>query len=179
MSDITYLRIPAAMQQYAELQGAVNEPGLGWHVVGEVPLVLEEFVVREPRQDRLPLMKQCPKCGGQMVLKENRKSGNIFWGCSSFPSCNGTLNTNNQGTMVFPDAWQNRRTFNHKKTTELDKEALYAVTNRAVEVFKDQNKAIEWIMTPKVSLDGLRPVDFLKNKEWLGMLITLLGDLEA
>jgi len=34
--------------------------------------------------------KPCPKCGSEMVLrttKKGPKSGNQFWGCSTFPKC--------------------------------------------------------------------------------------------
>lgn len=37
----------------------------------------------------------CPKCGGEMVLREVKKGqniGNKFWGCSSFPKCKGVVN---------------------------------------------------------------------------------------
>lgn len=37
----------------------------------------------------------CPKCGGQMVLRETKKGQNVgkkFWGCSKFPKCRGTMN---------------------------------------------------------------------------------------
>ena len=35
--------------------------------------------------------RMCPKCGGKMVLRENRKTGQKFWGCSNFPKCRKTL----------------------------------------------------------------------------------------
>ncbi|HTJ79718.1 MAG TPA: restriction endonuclease [Rariglobus sp.] len=38
----------------------------------------------------------CPKCGNPMVERVARKganAGNSFWGCSSFPKCNGVRNT--------------------------------------------------------------------------------------
>jgi len=39
--------------------------------------------------------QSCPKCGGEMVLREVKKGqniGNKFWGCSSFPKCRGVVN---------------------------------------------------------------------------------------
>lgn len=33
----------------------------------------------------------CPKCGGPMVLRRNRTTGEPFWGCKQFPKCRGTL----------------------------------------------------------------------------------------
>ncbi|MDX8355308.1 nuclease-related domain-containing protein [Cognatiyoonia sp. IB215182] len=32
----------------------------------------------------------CPKCGGEMVQRANRKTGDTFWGCTKFPKCRGT-----------------------------------------------------------------------------------------
>lgn len=32
----------------------------------------------------------CPKCGGEMVNRANRKTGDPFWGCAKFPKCRGT-----------------------------------------------------------------------------------------
>ncbi len=37
----------------------------------------------------------CPKCGGEMVLREVKKGihvGKQFWGCVRFPSCRGEGN---------------------------------------------------------------------------------------
>lgn len=31
----------------------------------------------------------CPKCGGDMVKRANRKTGDSFWGCAKFPKCRG------------------------------------------------------------------------------------------
>ena len=38
--------------------------------------------------------KQCPKCGGTMVLRTARKgqnAGNQFWGCTTYPACRGVV----------------------------------------------------------------------------------------
>jgi restriction system protein len=32
----------------------------------------------------------CPKCGIEMIKRTNRKTGDAFWGCPSFPKCKGT-----------------------------------------------------------------------------------------
>ncbi len=34
----------------------------------------------------------CPRCGGWMLRRMNSKTGEGFWGCMSWPQCNGTLN---------------------------------------------------------------------------------------
>lgn len=33
----------------------------------------------------------CLKCGGSMVLRQNRNSGNSFYGCSNYPKCKHTV----------------------------------------------------------------------------------------
>lgn len=35
----------------------------------------------------------CPKCGKEMVKRNNGKTGDAFWGCASFPKCRGTRKT--------------------------------------------------------------------------------------
>ncbi|MBU2981269.1 NERD domain-containing protein [Lentibacter algarum] len=32
----------------------------------------------------------CPRCGAEMIKRTNRRTGDAFWGCSSFPKCKGT-----------------------------------------------------------------------------------------
>lgn len=32
----------------------------------------------------------CPKCGGELAKRTNRKTGDVFWGCTKFPKCRGT-----------------------------------------------------------------------------------------
>lgn len=49
---------------------------------------------RSERSDRNPA---CPKCGQPMFLRIARKgpkAGQPFWGCSGYPNCRGTLQTN-------------------------------------------------------------------------------------
>ena len=33
---------------------------------------------------------KCPICAGPMVPRTNSREGTKFWGCKSFPRCNGT-----------------------------------------------------------------------------------------
>lgn len=39
---------------------------------------------------------KCPKCGGPMTSRLNKKRQTRFWGCNQFPRCNGTLNTDGE-----------------------------------------------------------------------------------
>jgi restriction system protein len=36
--------------------------------------------------------KHCPKCGEKMVVRTAHKSGNEFWGCSTYPRCHYKMN---------------------------------------------------------------------------------------
>lgn len=36
--------------------------------------------------------RRCPKCGGALVVRTNKKDGSKFYGCSSFPKCRYTRN---------------------------------------------------------------------------------------
>lgn len=42
-----------------------------------------------PEPDNVADSISCPKCGGQMVKRTNRKTGDNFWGCARFPKCWG------------------------------------------------------------------------------------------
>lgn len=34
---------------------------------------------------------KCPKCKAEMVLRTNRRDNSLFWGCSNYPACTGTI----------------------------------------------------------------------------------------
>lgn len=54
------------------------------------PAVVPPVTVSTTPQSR----KQCPKCGGTMVLRTARKgqnAGNQFWGCATYPACRGVV----------------------------------------------------------------------------------------
>jgi len=38
----------------------------------------------------------CPECGEPMVSRANSVTGQRFWGCSNFPTCKGTRNTDGE-----------------------------------------------------------------------------------
>lgn len=44
-----------------------------------------------PRQDLEPAAApECPRCGAGMTLRTNRRNGEAFWGCTTYPGCRGT-----------------------------------------------------------------------------------------
>lgn len=38
----------------------------------------------------------CPECGEPMVSRANKATGQRFWGCSNFPTCKGTRDTDGE-----------------------------------------------------------------------------------
>lgn len=43
--------------------------------------------VREKATQKKNDSTKCPRCGAEMVERTNRKTGQVFWGCSRFPKC--------------------------------------------------------------------------------------------
>ena len=41
-----------------------------------------------------PELSGCPRCGGPMVQRANRRTGQSFWGCATYPACRGTRTLN-------------------------------------------------------------------------------------
>jgi ssDNA-binding Zn-finger/Zn-ribbon topoisomerase 1 len=41
-------------------------------------------------------MIDCPTCGAPMVSRKNNATGQRFWGCSKFPTCKGTRDTDGE-----------------------------------------------------------------------------------
>ncbi|UYO62781.1 topoisomerase DNA-binding C4 zinc finger domain-containing protein [Acetobacterium wieringae] len=61
-------------------------------IVGKVPkgtddydLLTKEEMLR--RQEDYNSRPECPECGKKMVIREGYSK---FWGCSNFPTCNGS-----------------------------------------------------------------------------------------
>ena len=48
----------------------------------------EPEVMEEPK----PVLEdvECPDCGSRMISRKNSKNGDMFWGCSKYPKCRGT-----------------------------------------------------------------------------------------
>ncbi len=59
------------------------------HIVLSVPVAADS---RKPPV--APVAPVCPKCGAEMkkrVARQGSNAGNEFWGCTSYPKCNGIL----------------------------------------------------------------------------------------
>ncbi len=74
----------------AKKAGAVNEPAE------------EENAVEkdEKEQKKAIVVGKCPKCGGDLVLKYNRKTGKRFVGCSNWPKCDVTYPILQRGEVI-------------------------------------------------------------------------------
>ena len=46
----------------------------------------------------------CPKCGGPMASRLNKRTQQRFWGCRAFPACNGTRNTDGEAPRSYARA---------------------------------------------------------------------------
>lgn len=67
----------------AKWQGTLSEKQIDSHVAN---LQKRHAAVRE---GDAPL---CPYCGGEMVLRQRRGDGKLFYGCKSYPKCRGIVN---------------------------------------------------------------------------------------
>ncbi|WP_297536265.1 DNA topoisomerase I [Thermococcus sp.] len=58
----------------------------------------------EPKKTKSPerrlVLGKCPKCGGDLVLKYNRKTGKRFVGCSNWPKCDVTYPILQRGEVI-------------------------------------------------------------------------------
>lgn len=51
---------------------------------GEEELVMAEDL--KPNQ----ILDDCPECGAKRIVRQNRKTGDLFIGCSAYPRCRQT-----------------------------------------------------------------------------------------
>jgi len=59
---------------------------------------------------------ECPECGEPMISRANKTTGQRFWGCSNYPTCKGTRNTDGESRDERDgsrDARDNRRWEGH------------------------------------------------------------------
>lgn len=73
-------------KQLLELVRDVQSPDERGHATVRARERIEP-VLDANRTDALP---SCPACGATMVARKNRRNGQAFWGCSSYPRCKAT-----------------------------------------------------------------------------------------
>lgn len=54
--------------------------------------------------------EKCPNCGGTLVLRTNKHTGEVFWGCGNFPNCRYSRSLESQpcssGGYCREDSWR-------------------------------------------------------------------------
>ena len=56
--------------------------------------VVKNDSIKEPELNYVAEVPKCPKCGKSMTrrtVKKGKNIGDLFWGCTDFPKCKGTL----------------------------------------------------------------------------------------
>lgn len=182
-SEIFYLLITSATEEYAKEYGAQFDRKRGWYVVGEVPVELEEFLIRSPRKRTENITVYCPQCGGQMKLKKSR-AGNIFWSCMLYPKCRGSRNVEDTGVdseakpiaeIVEPKTVnKNGANVEIKNGAEAEIAQIVAL---ALKELGSNGNVEAWFSSPKVALNGKRPFDVIRSAAGRKLLLKLLREI--
>jgi rubrerythrin len=53
--------------------------------------LIGDFINKKVDEIKKQVQPRCPKCGTLMLLKNNPKNRNKFWGCGAYPSCQTTM----------------------------------------------------------------------------------------
>ncbi len=83
-----------------------KEETIGRELAGNLIQSRKELSEEEEREikkeaDRKPLVVgKCPKCGGDLVVRYNRRTGKRFVGCSNWPKCNVTYPLLQRGKII-------------------------------------------------------------------------------
>lgn len=157
-NEPTLLNVPDAMKKYAALHGAIFSRQLGWHIFGEAPIALEDFIIKAPRTAGSTWTMQCMKCGSQMEIK-NGKHGHLFWSCMRFPYCKGSrpIETPDESIQVSQQQESEIHRPSVNETARLDFAQL------ALHVLKTPQNIEKWLNSPMVSLGGKKPVMMLRD----------------
>ncbi|AEK72640.1 DNA topoisomerase I [Thermococcus sp. 4557] len=81
----------------ARKAGAVKE------LSGEEEKAVKKAVDGGERRKEPLVLGKCPKCGGDLVVRYNRKTGKRFVGCSNWPKCNVTYPLLQRGEIIPTD----------------------------------------------------------------------------
>lgn len=174
MNNRTYLDITTAVIQFAKERGALfDRAKSAWYIVGEVHPELEEFLPQIPRlrDHSSEYGPACPKCGAHTYKKAN-KHGDIFWSCSCWPRCNGTVQWEEENlhlSNTFLDqevnAPSSAATKNHAKRIvsiplEVQDRVKYIV-ELAIKMHQSKFAALRWLETKKVALHLKTPLEVM------------------
>ena len=56
------------------------------------PVAVKTSHPKSPEHEERAHLLSCPKCNGAMQVRYRKSDGNPFFGCTSFPDCNGIRN---------------------------------------------------------------------------------------
>lgn len=127
-------------------------------------LILRELAYRRSLlTSRAPLMDpsklgkvsqaspSCELCGRPMELRENRSTGDIFWGCQVFPSCFGFLNLRKSDQIILGPS---RRLLDNSPSTSKKKDSY---SNQSIDgdikrVIEELQNGYSWLYPQKIAL---------------------------
>ncbi|MFA4701300.1 DNA topoisomerase I [Pyrococcus kukulkanii] len=66
----------------------------------EIGLELAKIVIGEDKVGKPLVVGKCPKCGGDLIVKYNKKTGKRFIGCSNWPKCDVTYPILQRGEII-------------------------------------------------------------------------------
>lgn len=179
------LAITSAVEKFAKSNGAYfHKADNAWYVDQNVPPELEEFVVPEIRRRQFHAegAPQCNLCGCNMFLKSTRRSTE-FWSCSRFPACSGMKpydtdafeHVSKLTTPIRPPEAKTRTL--SKKTIPVDvRTRIEQITVRAEELFGHPGAAMRRLAMPKVSLNGVTPIEAITNLAGCAAVDQLLAE---
>jgi ssDNA-binding Zn-finger/Zn-ribbon topoisomerase 1 len=183
-----FLEIPDAMLAYAAAYGAVMDAqSKRWYVVGGVPIELLNFVPKPVRGAPPESHPDCPKCGSNMKKRYNRRDGGAFWGCTRYPQCTGTVDWKYEMPPYLAEglkpilAAQGGNSPEPKGSNFLDiallKPSMERVVTLAAEKLGGTKAARRWLDTPKVALQGKKPLELMGSVEGCQQVEQLLAAL--
>lgn len=173
------LNITSAVKAMAESYGAYfDKSRRTWFVDGDVPGPLVAYVVKEERKrdyfaEQVP---QCKVCGSQMALRKNRKSGDVFWGCS-ISGCHGTRPYEDVDPTSFTQARAGAASRKASPQFE-DKDMAAEIIAEAIRLFGSEAAASTWLKTPKVGLrnHGHTPLEAIRKLDGCVITARLLSE---
>lgn len=77
----------ALLRMIREVQAAPAQAGVP---AGPAKPMRAPVSVSAPVQAAPAASPACPRCGKAMIERSNKRTGEMFWGCSAFPACRGT-----------------------------------------------------------------------------------------
>jgi len=158
-----HLDITPAVVEYATMYGAIYDKENGWYCFEPMPTELEEFAESKAKLIKAYDEKytQCPKCGGQMHIQNNRRGG-IFWSCMSFPRCKGALSVDETESYHFKKVLENipDNQNNFVMNASRNYRELYEL---GIMELGHQKTFENWLTKPKVALEGKKPIEVIST----------------